>query len=1015
MNKNTRFAMEQYGRRPVFSSFLPGIAGAKGIPAWCYYNNRGQAVCSFGVGDKDHSIMEFSPAHVAYQNVGRTGFRTFLRVDGSPAQEPFADGTGRMTIFPNTLELSWENSSFRVEVCYFTLPEAPVGGLCRGVRLTNLGPGAEFDLLDGMPAVVPYGVDQDMLKNMTQLAKAWMQVEDVGEGLPFYRVRASMADTAVVTQVQGGNFALGMNEEGTRLVPVVDPAAVFGYDTGLARPEGFFGDRFEQLAAAQTMQNLFPCAFFRQRKWLEKGGQLELLELYGQSPSKDRFRAFAGACRMDSRWFAAAQQRAEALTDSLCGVMETHTADPIFDGYCAMTYLDNLLRGGEPVRFAQGTASNVFYLYSRKHGDPEREYNYFQMLPEYYSQGNGNFRDMNQNRRCDVLFHPWVGDTDIRQFFSLLQSDGYNPLVVEQMTFTCSDPQAAAACVAEPDRPEALALLQSEFTPGQLAMAAEDWQFDSGDRDTFVQCVLAHGQCVPNASFKEGYWTDHWTYDLDLIESYLAVWPERTETLFYETRLPWFETPALVLPRAERYTETGQGRRATRFLDLERKAGRRHRWMREQHGAGAAARSSLMEKLLLLCAIKYATLDPAGIGIEMEGGKPGWYDALNGLPALSGSSVAESCELARLLAFAADRLEQDGRPVALYSEMADLLRQLAALPDSLSPAAQWDAANTLKERYRAETADGVQGGRTTIPARELVTALRRFQVRVCAGLKRAVALGDGICPTYLMFPEGPSGKPQILPLFLEGPVRWFKLDAGLEEKRAMAERVQNSGLYDRKLRMFKVNESLEHLTYEAGRCKAFTPGWLENESVWLHMEYKYLLELLKSGLYPEFIEAFRYAAVPFLKPEAYGRSTLENVSFLASSANPDATVHGRGFVARLSGSTAEFLQIWQLMFFGPAPFRFSQGELTLELRPMLPEYLIPKDGLVTARFLGQCDVTYHIGAGTAVIPGSYQIEGYTLAWPDGTIRTVEGDCLPDGLARAVRCGEVVHMDVIIGR
>lgn len=1013
MLKNTQFTMEQYGRRPVFSSFLPGIAGPKGIPAWCYYNNRGQAVCSFGVGDKDHSIMEFSPAHVAYQNVGRTGFRTFLRVNGAPAQEPFSDGTGRMLISPNTLELTWETAAFRVQVHYFTLPEAPVGGLCRSVQLTNLGDGAEFDLLDGMPALVPYGVDQDMLKNMTQLAKAWMQVEDVAQGLPFYRVRASMADTAVVTQVQGGNFALGMDHEGTRLIPVVDPATVFAYDTGLERPEGFFGNSFDRLAAAQTTQNLFPCTFFRQRKWLEPGEQLQLLELYGQSENKERFHAFAKAHRMDAAWFASARQQAEALTDSLCGVMETHTADPVFDGYCAMTYLDNLLRGGEPVRFAQGTASNVFYLYSRKHGDPEREYNYFQMLPEYYSQGNGNFRDMNQNRRCDVLFHPWVGDADIRQFFSLLQSDGYNPLVVEQMTFTCPDPQAAAACVAEADRSKALALLQGEFTPGQLAMAAEDWQFLSGGKDAFVQSVLAHGQCEPNASFKEGYWTDHWTYDLDLIESHLAVWPEQAETLFYERTLPWFETPALVLPRAERYTETGSGRRATRFLDLERKADSHHRWMREQHGTGAVARSSLMEKLLLLCAVKYATLDPAGIGIEMEGGKPGWYDALNGLPALSGSSVAESCELARLLAFVADRLDQDGRPVLLYSEMADLVRLLAALPDSLAPTAQWEAANTLKERYRAETADGVRGDRTAIPAQELVTALRRFRARVCAGLERAVALGNGICPTYLMFPEGASDTPQVLPLFLEGPVRWFKLDAGPEEKRAMAERIQSSGLYDQTLRMFKVNESLEPLTYEAGRCKAFTPGWLENESIWLHMEYKYLLELLKSRLYPEFNEAFRHAAVPFLNPEVYGRSTLENVSFLASSVNPDPTVHGRGFVARLSGSTAEFLQIWQLLFFGPAPFQYADGELTLALCPMLPDYLIPENGLVSARFLGQCDVTYHIGSGVSVLPGAYQVTRYTLTWPDGTEQTVEGNRLPAGLAQAVRGGEVTHMDIIL--
>ena len=64
---NVRFVQTEYGRQPTFSSFLPGIAGPWGIPTWCNYNNRGQAVCSFGVQDKDHAILEFTAAAAAYQ------------------------------------------------------------------------------------------------------------------------------------------------------------------------------------------------------------------------------------------------------------------------------------------------------------------------------------------------------------------------------------------------------------------------------------------------------------------------------------------------------------------------------------------------------------------------------------------------------------------------------------------------------------------------------------------------------------------------------------------------------------------------------------------------------------------------------------------------------------------------------------------------------------------------------------------------------------------------------------
>ena len=94
---NVRFVQTEYGRQPTFSSFLPGIAGPWGIPTWCNYNNRGQAVCSFGVQDKDHAILEFTAAAAAYQRTPLTGFRTFLKENGK-VTEAFADGLGTMTV-----------------------------------------------------------------------------------------------------------------------------------------------------------------------------------------------------------------------------------------------------------------------------------------------------------------------------------------------------------------------------------------------------------------------------------------------------------------------------------------------------------------------------------------------------------------------------------------------------------------------------------------------------------------------------------------------------------------------------------------------------------------------------------------------------------------------------------------------------------------------------------------------------------------------------------------------------
>lgn len=35
--------------------------------------------------------------------------------------------------------------------------------------------------------------------------------------------------------------------------------------------------------------------------------------------------------------------------------------------------------------------------------------------------------------------------------------------------------------------------------------------------------------------------------------------------------------------------------------------------------------------------------------------------------------------------------------------------------------------------------------------------------------------------------------------------------------------------------MYKISESLQGQPEELGRMLAFPPGWLENESIWMHM------------------------------------------------------------------------------------------------------------------------------------------------------------------------------------
>lgn len=1020
-DKKKRYVIEDYQTKPPFSSFLPGIAGPMGVPLWCCYNNRGQAVCSFGVDDKDHAIMEFSPARTAYRNVSRTGFRTFCKVDGA-YRELFAHDCA-MHIGMSEVEITCRDGELEAGVVYFGVPGERTGALARVLTVRNAGQApVALELLDGMPELVPYGVDQDTLKNMANLGQAWMRAEDAETGLTCFRVRASMTDSAQVTAVEGCNFCLAWDEAGTLLRPRVQPEQVFGTDTSLAVAEGFARTPLEALCAApQATENRFPCCFLPKAAKLAPGGEVRIYSLYGQSEDKGRVAALARRVA-GGAWFEEKRREAEALVEDLCAAIDTKTADPVFDAYCRQSYLDNLLRGGAPMFFEDGERKVPFYLYSRKHGDPEREYNRFSLGGEYYAQGSGSFRDVNQSRRCNVLFAPEVGAEDIHTFFSLIQPDGYNPPVIQTNTYTVPAAKLKWALDLLPAdrRDDGLRLLSQPFTPGRLAMTLEDWGLDA---KALTPAIICAADGAPSASFQEGYWCDHWTYNLDLIESCLSVYPERQEELLFGRRYRWYEPQVVVKPRAKRYHMTPNGLRQYHALDEEAKAGVKRKWVRTANGE--VADSILMCRLLLLCAIKTATLDAAGMGVEMEGGKPGWYDGLNGLPGLMGSSMAETCELARLLRFTIKALERREGEIAVYKEVGGLFLEIIdILQREKDLFTRWDKMNKAKENYRVQTMNGFEGKRAVLHCAQVVDMLRGMEQAVLDGIRRATELGGDICPTYFIFeatgveetPDGPMPtalEPHPLPLFLDGPTRWLKLDMPVEEKQALVEKVRQSGLYDRELNMYKVSESLAGVTSEAGRALAFSAGWLENESICLHAEYKYLLELLKSGLYDQFCRDFRAAAVPFMDPAGYGRSPLENVSFLASSANPDPSVWGRGFMARLSGATAEFLQMWQLMFFGPSPFRMGEGGLELHFSPCVPDYLLGRDGTVRAVFLGRIPVTYRADGLSALCPGKTAPASWKLTLAGGQALTAEGAYLSCGEAGLVRDGLITEIEIIM--
>ena len=261
--------------------------------------------------------MEFSSAHSAYQNVSRTGFRTFVKANGV-IRELFTGKTD-MHIGMSEVEIRCECDCLNASALYFGVPGERTAALARMLTVTNTGTEpVSLELLDGMSAIIPYGLNQDFLKNMSNLAKAWMQAEDIALGRTYFRVRASLEDGAVVREVKGGNFCLAWDEQGELLKPIVQPGLVFGQDTSLGIPQRFRETPLAQLRAAhQVTSNLFPCCFLPKEVALAPGESIRIFSIYGQAQSKEQVKELAERIAPET-WFDAKRQEAARLGQHPC-------------------------------------------------------------------------------------------------------------------------------------------------------------------------------------------------------------------------------------------------------------------------------------------------------------------------------------------------------------------------------------------------------------------------------------------------------------------------------------------------------------------------------------------------------------------------------------------------------------------------------------------------------------------------------------------------------------------------
>lgn len=698
-----RYVLEDYDAQPTFSDFLPGVAGVYGKPVWSFYVNRGQGIASFGTKSKDYPMMEFNSANKAYQNTALLGFRTFIqgtRTTHSFLVEPFTTlktrfqhlGAEDLNVLPKRFMYVGSNemqiqeidiaNGIETNVTYFTLPEEDFGALVRRVTIRNIKEqqSLTISMLDGLARMEPAGGELNkLLKGIGRTLEGWMGVYSPYKDtltMPFYKLSTQPSDSASVTIQEAGHYCLSMIEghsSSPELLPIVfDTSKVFGEDTMMLRPVNLENRTIKSILKEKQYGFAKTSSAFAavDNVVIHPNKTMTITTYMGKAD--DILQVPVIARRIAQTGFSEYKlSRARELIKQITASVETKTGDHLFNGHVQQMYLDNSLRGGIPIILGEvdddaklrnadeDERLKVYHLFSRIHGDLERDYNDFVIDPTYFSQGPGNYRDVVQNRRSDVLFNPRIGSFNVKMFLSFIQPDGYEPLSVEAVAFHIKDravcEQIAVEAVGRADghraQREAVSdtLCAGPFRPGQLFSLVEQQNvYLMISEQDFIDKVAAASTVTPMAVYQTGYWADHWDYYVDMIDSYLSIYPDGEETLMYDKELPYFYSPAFVQPRSKKYvlsvSFSGEGHHVQQLdatnIDHEmlevtaQYIDNTTNWYKIEANwthtteDGTIFKSSPIAKLFLLATIKFATRDAYGMGIEYEAGRPGWNDAM---------------------------------------------------------------------------------------------------------------------------------------------------------------------------------------------------------------------------------------------------------------------------------------------------------------------------------------------------------------------------------------------------
>ncbi|MBK9475550.1 MAG: hypothetical protein IPL94_04720 [Tetrasphaera sp.] len=655
---------------------------------------------------------------------------------------------------------------------------SPRFGLVRTATLEHAAPGhatpSALKVVDGILHVLPPGVTARTQRELGQLLDAYKVTELDPTGLAWVRLNARLTDRAEASEslLVTTMWEHGLPQPERRLSA-----------TSLRRWEDHpvipaRGERAAYLSRASV--TLQPGAALR---WMTTADiNLDAADLVALRRRLAEPGELVAAVEED---IAASRTHLRRLVGSADGF--TVSGDRMADAHHASSTMFNIMRGGVPARadaverddvcrfltdrnravaqrwadllaalpdrlsvtelraaaaasgdgdLARVVGEYVPLTFSRRHGDPSRPWNVFEIVvtdaagkPQLAHQGN--WRDIFQNWEALAWSFPEYTESFVRTFLNATTRDGYNPY--------------------------------------RISRSGVDWEVPEPE----------------NPWSNIGYWSDHQIVYLGrLLELLVHQHPQRLAEMARSEQFVHVDVPYSLATYAELLVDpqdsvTFDEPRHARAMERVAELGGDGRLVTDD--GGELVRSSLTEKLLILLAAKLFNFVPDG-GIWMNTQRPEWNDANNALVGrgLSVVTVGQLHRFLQLLQRVAQELPLEvSAPVAAAMEtITSVLRDGAAGHDidgdrPLTDAARrslLDALGAAGTTYREAIATPEQQPTVTLDRALLTEHLdlaRRWMARTVRRARRA----DGLYHSYnlLHLTEG-HARVDHLDEMLEGQV-----------------------------------------------------------------------------------------------------------------------------------------------------------------------------------------------------------------------------------------------------